>query len=66
MIIHPSQTRIPQALVNDNYQGYVHEYIARNKVRWIEAVAAAPLFTTTLVTYQVERKLGHLMNEAVA
>ena len=64
VIADPSRIRIPQALANDNYQGYVHEYIARNRVRWIEAVAAAPLFTT-LVTYYVEGVPGHLMNEPV-
>ena len=33
-------------------------------MKWIEAVAAAPLFTT-LVTYYVEGVPGHLMNEPV-
>ncbi len=46
---------VPSALVNDNFQGYMHPLIVQHKVRWIEAIAACP-FLTTLVTYYVE---GH-------
>ena len=35
--------KIPAALANDNFQGYIHPFIVLNKVRWIEAVTACPL-----------------------
>ena len=47
--------KIPAALANDNFQGYSHPFIVRNKVRWIEAVTACPFFSS-LVTYYVEGK----------
>ena len=36
----PSQFSIPAAIVNDNFQGYIHPFIVRHRVRWIEAVVA--------------------------
>ena len=47
--------KIPAALANDNFQGYQHPFLVRNKVRWIEAVTACPFFSS-LVTYYVEGK----------
>ena len=59
--------KIPKALCNDNYISYQHEFIVREKVTWLEATIACPIFTG-LITYYVEGKnteRGHLMEEAV-
>ena len=56
--------RIPQALANDNYKGYGHEFMYRNQVRWIEAVIACPYFSV-LVTYFIEGQKGHMMEETL-
>ena len=45
--------KIPRCLANDNYIGYVHEYIAANKVIWLEATIVCPVFSG-LVTYYIE------------
>ena len=50
-----TEYKIPAALTNDNFQGYVHPFIVQHKVRWIEAVAACPFFSS-LVTYYIEGK----------
>ena len=47
--------QIPRCLANDNYIGYVHQYIATEKVTWLEASIACPVFSG-LVTYYVEGK----------
>ena len=62
------QEKIPEALANDNYVGYIHEYFLAQKVTWIEAVIACPVFTC-LVTYYVEgpkHERHHLMEDVVA
>ena len=46
---HAAESRIPQALANDNLQGYVHPFIVENEVRFIEAVIACPVFTSMVV-----------------
>ena len=51
----PAGYKIPAALANDNFQGYVHPFIVLNKVKWIEAVTACPFFSSQ-VTYYVEGK----------
>ena len=59
--------RIPAALPNDNFQGYAHPFIVLNKVRWIEAVTACPLWTAQ-VTYYVEglpKERRHLADETL-
>jgi hypothetical protein len=58
---------IPRCLTNDNYIGYVHAYIVRHKVTWLEATIACPVFSG-LVTYYVEGRAserGHMMREAL-
>ena len=54
--------RIPEALANDNFIGYVSSIIYKYKVRWIECVAASPVFTS-LINYYVEGGRGHLLGE---
>ena len=63
-----STEKIPKALCNDNFIGYVHEFIVRERVTWLEATIAAPVFSG-LVTYYLEgdksSKWGNLMDTAV-
>ena len=49
-------------LGNDNFIGYAHACIFENKVRWIEAAIAAPVWTT-MICYYLEEDYGHLMTE---
>ena len=59
--------KIPRALANDNFIGYVRDFIVRRKVTWLEATIACPVFTG-LVTYYVEGTAadrGHMMREAL-
>ena len=61
----PSEYSIPAAIANDNFQGYIHPFIVRHRVRWIEAVVACP-YLTTIVQYYVEghpRQRHHLADE---
>ena len=53
---------VPMALANDNLWGYGVEEIYEWKVRWIEAAAATPFWTSCTVFY-VEEDQGHLMGE---
>ena len=57
-----AQCRIPEALTNYNFIGYVSSIIYKYKVRWIECVAASPVFTS-LIIYCVEGDRGHLLGE---
>ena len=50
------------ALVNDTYIGYTYDIIVRYKVRWIEAAAALPAWTSMLCFY-IEGTKGHFMEE---
>ena len=60
--------KIPKALCNDNFIGYVHEFIVQQRVTWLEATIAAPVFCD-LVTYYLEgdqgSKWGNLMDTLV-
>ena len=59
---------IPKALTNDNFVGYLDEYIVRHRVSWLEATIACPVFTG-LVTYYIEgaqEHRHHLMEEPLA
>ena len=42
-----------KALTNDNFISYAHEYIVQQKVTWLEATIACPIFTG-LITYYLE------------
>jgi len=53
---------IPAALANDNFIGFPSDVIYKYKARWIECVAASPVFTS-LITYYVEGDRGHLLDE---
>ena len=68
--------KIPKALTNDNFISYAHEFIVHNKVTWLEATLACPVFTG-LITYYVEgdwtdrgkwmqEKRGHLLEATLA
>ena len=60
--------KIPKALANDNYISYQHEFIVKNKVTWLEATIACPIFTG-LIVYYVEgtpNQRGHMMMETLA
>ena len=50
------------ALCNDNIWGYALHLITKHKVRWIEAAAVLPCWTSMIV-YYVEEDWGHLMTE---
>ena len=52
------------ALANDNFVGYVPEFIVEQLARWIEAAAACPVFTNMIV-YYVEGHHGHVMKDEV-
>ena len=59
--------KIPKALANDNFIGYVHEFLVQNKVTWLEATIAGPVFSG-LVTYYIEGLASdrhHMMETAV-
>ena len=45
--------KIPRCLANDNFVGYVHSFIAENKVTWLEATIACPVFSG-LVAYYIK------------
>ena len=60
--------KIPKALTNDNFSGYMSRYIVDHKVTWLEATIASPVFTG-LITYYIEgsiEHLHHLMDEGFA
>ena len=37
--------KVPRALANDNFIWYVHRFIVKNKVNWLEATIACPVFS---------------------
>eukprot|EP00973_Karenia_brevis_P039679 5478434-Karenia_brevis.AAC.1 len=45
----------PKALANDNYISYAHAFIVEQKVTWLEATIACPIFTG-LITYYMEEQ----------
>ena len=60
-----TECKIPKALANDNFQGYVHSYLVENHVTWLEATIAAPVYSG-LITYYIEGPVSerhHLMEE---
>ena len=56
---------VPMALCNDNMWGYATNFITKYKVRWIEAAAVLPCWTSMIIYYGVA-DWGHVMNEEVA
>ena len=59
--------KIPKALTNDNFIGYMNRYLVEHSVTWLEATIASPVFTG-LVTYYIEgaqEHRHHLMEEAI-
>ena len=59
--------KIPKALACDNYIGYVHKFIVDEKVTWLEATIAAPVFSG-LITYYIEgppRERHNLMDSTL-
>ena len=56
--------KIPMALSNNNFIGYTFDTIVRYKVRWIEAVAACPAWTS-MVCFYIDGDRGHLMEETM-
>ena len=62
-----SHMKIPRALANDNFIGYIHAFIVQNKVTWLEATIPCPAFSG-LVTYYIEgdaSQRGRLMQETL-
>ena len=55
---------VQMALCNDNMWGYSTDLIVTHKVRWIEAAAVLPCWTSMIV-YYVEESYGHLLEEQV-
>ena len=59
---------IPRCLANDNFTGYVHDYIVENNVTWIAATIACPVFSG-LVTYYIKgdsSQRGDMMQDMFA
>lgn len=59
---------ISRCLAHDDFTGCAHDYLVTNKVTWLEAAIACPVFSG-LVTYYVEgnaSQRGHMMHEALA
>ena len=56
--------KIPRALANDNFYGFVDPIILKYGVRWIELAAASPILNC-IVCYYVEGDRGHLLDENV-
>jgi len=56
------QVPVPMAIANHNFIGYCLETLVKYKVRWIEAAAVCPAWTT-LICFYMEEDCGHLMNE---
>ena len=59
--------KIPKALANDNFIGYVHRFLVEQRVTWLEATIAGPVFPG-LVTYYIEGQASerhHMMEEVV-
>ena len=53
---------MPEALANDNWFGYPTELLYTHKVRWIEAAAASPVWTS-VINYYLEADRGNLIEE---
>ena len=65
--MHLEKQKIPQSFTNDNFIGYAHEYIVENKVTWLEATIACPVFSG-MVVYYIEgsaSQRGHMMETAL-
>ena len=45
----PSSNAAPMTSAYDNWVGYIPEFIARNKVRWVEAAIACPVFSGLVI-----------------
>ncbi len=59
--------KIPEAICNDNYISYQHQFIVQKRVTWLEATVACPIFSG-LITYYIEgepHQTGHLMEEGI-
>ena len=56
-----THSAIAQALTNDNWLGYPTELLYEHKVRWIEAAAACPVWTS-MVSFYLEQDRGHVMD----
>lgn len=54
----------PMALADGNFIGYTHKTILQDQVKWIEAAAAQPAWTT-MMCYYIEGDQGHLMEETM-
>ena len=50
-----------RAIANDNCIGYAHRFLVEQKVTWLEATIAAPVFSG-LVTYYIEGHSGNKYN----
>ena len=55
---------VPEALANDNWFGYPTELLYTHSVRWIEAAAASPVWTS-VINYYLEADRGNLIEEHV-
>ena len=56
-----NEGKTPKTITNDNFIGYVHEFIPQMQVTWLEATIASPVFAG-LVTYYVEGKPSQRRN----
>ena len=53
---------VPEALANDNWFGYPTELLYTYEVRWIEAAAASPVWTS-VINYYLEADRGNLIED---
>ena len=53
------------AIANDNYYGYVRDFLVRESVTWLEC-AASSMFWSTILVYYLEAPYGHLMLEPMS
>ncbi|CAL1144306.1 unnamed protein product, partial [Cladocopium goreaui] len=53
---------VPEALANDNWVGYPTKLLYTHQVRWIEAAAASPVWTS-VINYYLEADRGNLIEE---
>ena len=58
--------KIPKALANDNFIGYMQRFFLTENVTWLEATIACPFFTGMVAYYIEAPQRRHLMEEPVA
>ena len=55
----------PKALANDNFISYAHAFIVEEKVTWLEATIACPIFTGSIPKIWRNRHTHRVVEEAI-